>query len=60
MRDEKSRNAYKRWWRNNKNYKKHWDERLKAADGMNRSLKLMIQAEQDIIAQNNSTKEHSK
>ena len=40
MRDEKSRNAYKRYWRNKQNYKKYWDERLKAADRMNRSLRL--------------------
>ena len=60
MRDEKSRNAYKRFWRNRKNYLKHWDERLAATAAMNRSLHLMVQADKDIIAQNNSTKEHSK
>ena len=58
MRDEKSRNAYKRYWRNRKNFYKNWEARVDATMAMNRSQKLMMQAEQDMIT--TQIKENSK
>ena len=58
MRDEKSRNAYKRFWRNRKNFYKNWEARINATMAMNRSQELMMKAEQDMIA--TTIKENNK
>lgn len=61
MTDQKHRNAYKRWWRNQKNYDRHMQAAAEALGRAGRSKLRMYSAFSDMIEdEDNYLKEYSK
>lgn len=54
--DQKNRNAYKRWWRNRRNYYKAHVDVVEATRRLDRSRRLMYRAEEEILAGQDMTK----
>lgn len=47
MRDEKSRNAYKRMWRNKRNLDRHYERLNRVRKDIDRSIQLYLDARED-------------